>query len=709
MFDELVGEVRAARATPDEAAETLLGEMTDAELLGLLDGDLGRAALMKIDKLIPAGPVVAGAIPRLGFPGIAFTDGPRGVVIGASTCFPVTMARAATWDEALEQQVGLAMGREARAWGANYSGAVCINLVRHPAWGRCQETYGEDPVLLGKMGAALTRGLRRNVMACVKHFALNSIEDARFKVDVLVDEHALHEVYLPHFKTVIEAGADSVMNAYNSVNGHFCGENKVLLTDILHDEWGFTGFVTSDWVWGIHDGVASLEAGMDIEMPLHALRGARLAKAFAAGRVSRATVLTASRRIVRTVIDQAARRDESAPSVDVIASNEHKALARQVAVQGAVLLKNDPVEGAPVLPLGNGVKKVAVIGELAARANLGDMGSSKVHPPTTSSPLDGLREALPEAEIVYESGADVAAATAAARTADVAIMVVGLGAADEGEMLINPDLDLSLLGFPFTTKAMKWVVGKVAAWQAPKQFGESGDRDYLTLHPADEELIRAVAGANPRTAVVLIGGSAIIVEAWRGVVPAIMLAWYPGMEGGRAIADVLTGAQEPGGRLPLAIPTDAAHLPYFDKHATSITYDAWWGQRKLDRDGHAAAYPFGFGLGYTSFEVALVSTDLAANTATVAVQNTGTRPGSTVAQVYAVEAAALVPQLVGFRRVELDAGERAEYVIELDMTPTTWRDPATRKWTPRPGSWGVVAAQNSAEARALASPAQPPR
>jgi len=350
-FDELVGDVRAVEATPDEAASVLIDEMTNAELLGLLDGDLGGRALIKIDKLIPAGPVVAGEIPRLGFPGIRFSDGPRGVVVGNSTCFPVTMARAATWDEDLEQQVGLAMGREARAWGANYSGAVCINLVRHPAWGRCQETYGEDPVLLGKMGAALTRGLRRNLMACVKHFALNSIEDARFKVDVSVDEHSLHEVYLPHFRTVIDAGAESVMNAYNCVNGHFCGENKVLLTDILRDEWGFTGFVTSDWVWGIHDGVASLEAGVDIEMPLHALRGARLAKALKKGLVSMDTVLTSARRIVATVIDNAAGRDEEAPSTDVIASPAHRELARQVAVRGAVLLKNEPVDGAAILPL----------------------------------------------------------------------------------------------------------------------------------------------------------------------------------------------------------------------------------------------------------------------------------------------------------------------------------------------------------------------
>jgi len=700
-FDELVGRVRTASLSATDAADQLIGEMTDKELLGLLDGDLGGRSLIALQKLIPAGPVTAGEIRRLGFPGVRFSDGPRGVVVGQSTCFPVTMARGATWDPELEEQIGLAMGREARARGANYSGAVCVNLVRHPAWGRCQETYGEDPVLLGSMAAGLVRGLRRNVMACVKHFALNSIEDARFVVDVTCDEHALHEVYLPHFKAAIDAGADSVMNAYNSVNGQYCGENKTLLTTILRDEWGFTGFVTSDWVWGIHDGVASLQAGMDVEMPLHALRGKRLAKAVATGAVTFQTVLISARRIVATVIAHAAQRDDPLP--DAVACPQHRELARQAAVRGAVLLKNDPVAGVPVLPLPADLRRLAVIGHLAEAANTGDTGSSKVNPPSTSSPLDGLREALPSTQIVFESGHDVAAAVAAAAQADAVVVVAGLTTLDEGEMMINPDLDLSLLGFPFTTRPVKWLVSHVVARQGPRQFGVGGDRDSLTLHETDEQLIQAIVAANPRTAVVVIGGSAIVMEAWRAAIPAILMAWYPGMEGGRAIADVLTGAQEPGGRLPLAIPTSADHLPFFDKHATAITYDSWWGQRKLDNDGFEAAFPFGFGLGYTTFRVKLLTVDLPASQVKARVVNTGGRAGSTVVQVYAVESSALVPQLVGFARVALDDGESADVMIDLDMTPTQWRDPVTRRWLPRPGSWGVYAAQNSAEARTQAA------
>jgi beta-glucosidase len=680
-FADGVRAVRAGEITAGDAADLLIGRMTDADLLWLLDGDTPVRAAGRLPARIRAGPIPAGALPRLGIPGIRFSDGPRGVVMGRSTAFPVTMARAATWDPDLEERVGRAMGLEARAQGANYSGAVCVNLLRHPAWGRAQECYGEDPVLTGRMGAALTRGLRRNVMACVKHFALNSIENARFVVDVEVDEHALHERYLPHFRATLEAGADSVMTAYNSVNGRFADQNAVLLTGILRDEWGFDGFVTSDWVWGTHDAVESLEAGMDVEMPLRMHRARHLPAALRDGRVARATALRSARRILATTLRHQATRDEAEPAADVVASPKHRALARTVAARGAVLLRNEPVDGVRVLPLPLSIRRLAVLGRLATGPNLGDHGSSRVRPPSTCSPLDGLREALPHVEIVHATDAG------AVRDADAAVVVAGMSSADEGERMMNDDPSaLAVFGFPFTLRPIRALAGRLAG-----RFAHGGDRRSLTLHPRDEELITAVAAANPRTVVVLVGGSAIVMESWRHRVPAILLAWYAGMEGGRAIADVLTGAAEPGGRLPLAIPTDAAHLPFFDPDARRITYDAWWGQRMLDRDGHPAAYPFGFGLGYTTFEMHLKGE--ADGVATVSVTNTGPRQGSTVVQVYAVndEAPRPVPNLVGFRRVDLDAGARADVTVDLDLTPTRERDPATRTWTRRPGAWRFLA------------------
>jgi beta-glucosidase len=236
------GALETATALTSDQIETraheLLAQLTLDEKLGLMDGDTpfwpGLA-----EMLAPGGyasrPWVAGAVPRLGISGIRFVDGPRGIIMKGATTFPVSMARGASWDPALEERIGDAIGKELRALGGNFFGGVCINLLRHPAWGRAQETYGEDSRHLGAMGAALARGVQRHVMACVKHYALNSMENARFKIDATIEPRALHEVYLAHFKSVVDAGVASVMSAYNSVNGEWCGQNRSLLTDILKE------------------------------------------------------------------------------------------------------------------------------------------------------------------------------------------------------------------------------------------------------------------------------------------------------------------------------------------------------------------------------------------------------------------------------------------------------------------------------------------
>ncbi|MCU1415985.1 MAG: glycosyl hydrolase, partial [Schumannella sp.] len=603
-YSEAVRAVRAGELDPDAAADQLIDRMTDAELLGLLDGDSPWWLLPLIPLLLGRRPFVAGAVPRLGIPGIRFSDGARGVVIGSSTAFPVTMARAATWDPELEQEVGRAIGLETRARDANYSASVCVNLLRHPAWGRAQECYGEDPVLTGRMATAMTRGLRANVMACVKHFALNSMENERFEVDVSVDDHALHEVYLPHFRAVVDAGADSLMTAYNRVRGEYMDVNGALLTDVLRNEWGFTGFVTSDWVFGTHDAVASLQAGMDIEMPLRLRRARELPAALRSGALSRATVVQSAHRILRTTVLHAATREAATPGCDVIASPAHRALARRVAAESMVLLKNETVGAAPLLPLDPDIRHLAVVGRLAQLPNLGDHGSSRVRPPSTASPLAGLREALPRVRITTPAGPSARAAAAAAATADAAIVVVGLDQHDEGESVVTGGVEVGVLGRVFRSGPLRAPLIGLAHLAA--RFVRGGDRSSLDLRRSDVEFVRAVAAANPRTIVVLVGGSAILTEAWREQVPAIVLAWYAGMEGGRALASVLTGETEPGGRLPFVVPTDVAHLSPFDSAAKAVVYDDRWGQRLLDADGRTAAFPFGFGLGYTTFEHRLI-------------------------------------------------------------------------------------------------------
>jgi beta-glucosidase len=659
-YEQAVAAVRGGADAVDEARR-LLAACTDAEKLGLLDGDEpfwpGMPHMMGVGYNLE--PIVAGAVPRLGIPGIRFSDGPRGAVIGRSTAFPVPMARGATWDPALEEQVGEAIGAEIRAQGGNFFGGVCVNLLRHPAWGRAQETYGEEPVLLGTMGAALARGAQRHVMACVKHYACNSMENARFTVDVRVDERPLHEVYLPHFRMVVDAGVASVMSAYNSVNGEWCGQNRTLLSDVLRDEWGFAGFVVSDFVWGLRDPVASLAAGLDVEMPFAQQRVRALPGALASGTAAWADVDRAGGRILATQLGFAAAVAASPPSVEVVACDAHRALARTVAARSMVLLRND----GGVLPLAaDGLRRLAVVGRLADLPNTGDHGSSDVRARSVVTPLAGLRAALPGTEVTTDPD-DVA-------EADAAVVVVGYTAQDEGEYVGSFDPALAALYPPAPEEGGMEALARV--WdEGPQSVG--GDRDSLRLHPGDEELIRRVAAANPRTVVVVIAGAAVTMEQWRYEVPAILLAWYPGMEGGHALADVLLGAAEPGGRLPFAIPRDEADLPPFDKNATQVTYDGWYGQRRLDRDGVPAAYPLGFGLSYTDLRITQVSVAVGDSALAVSatVENVGQLPGSHVVQVYRCP-----PEraLLGFARVEVDPGAKVRVNVSVPLDRLSTRE-----------------------------------
>src|SRR4051794_39648313 len=343
-FDAAARRVAAGEDAHAVAGE-LVAQMTVEEKLGCLDGDTPFWTGL-VDMATGGGYHAhtwpAGRVERLGIPGIEFSDGPRGVVIDHATCFPVSMARGATWDPDLEERIGEVIGRELRAVGANFYGGVCVNLLRHPAWGRAQETYGEDPFLVGEMGAALARGAQRHVMACVKHFACNSIENARFKVDVEADERALHEVYLPHFKRVVDEGVASVMSAYNSVNGAWCGESHDLLTSILRDEWGFDGFVISDFIFGLRDPVASVGAGLDIEMPFAQQRHEALPAALADGTLAEADVDRAVPRILATILRFCDRLDAPRPERGLLAAPEHRALARKAATRSIVLLRNEP-------------------------------------------------------------------------------------------------------------------------------------------------------------------------------------------------------------------------------------------------------------------------------------------------------------------------------------------------------------------------------
>jgi beta-glucosidase len=475
-------------------------------------------------------------------------------------------------------------------------------------------------------------------------------------------------VYLPHFRQVVAAGVASVMSAYNAVNGDWCGHSRTLLTDVLREEWGFDGIVVSDFQFGLRDPIASLHAGLDVEMPYRQQRAQHLPEAVAEGRLDGATVDAVAARVIATLL-RFARVLEATQEPSVLACDAHRALAREAARKSIVLLRNED----DLLPLDRArLRRVAVIGRLAAVPNIGDGGSSNVHPPHVVTPLEGLRAALPDADILHDDGAD---ASRVAASADVAIVVVGYTHHDEGEYIDPAGVAHLFRLYPPMTDPEQGPRLQQALKRAAEGRGMSpgGDRRRLELSDGDEALIRTVAAANPRTVVAVMAGSAVLMESWRAAVPAILHVWYPGMEGGHALADVLVGDASPSGRLPFAVPTTAAHLPHFDPDATAITYDLWHGQWKLDRDGNPPAFPFGFGLTYTTFELGPVSVRGAGTERTVAVSvtNTGDRDGADVVQVYGA-----VPQsrydrpprrLLGFARIEVPKGETRTVEISISL------------------------------------------
>lgn len=646
-----------------EKADALLRRMSLAEKVAQLSGSGGIGVLVRLGiyvfllKRFPH--VYAGGNRRLGIPRLSFTDGPRGVTVGRGTTLPVAMARGATWDPGLERRIGEMLAVESQACGANYFAGICVNLLRHPAWGRAQETFGEDPFHVGTMAAALVEGVQRHgVMACVKHFALNSIENSRFFVDVAAAPGVLHEVFLPAFRRAVDAGAASIMSAYNKVNGEYAGQSQTLLDEILRKRWGFQGFTSSDWMWGVHDAVAAIRAGLDLEMPYARRYGRKLVSAVRRGVVPMARLDECVRRSLATRLDFRARAAPSLPAAPVLACPRHLALAQEAAEKAAVLLKNER----SALPL-EGLRRIAVIGSLADEPNLGDKGSSRTKPPFAMSILEGMRERFGGA-ISYDDGRDPERVLTTVKDAEAVVIVAGLGPRDEGENLYSN--------------------------HAPGQRmrkGGGGDRDTLALPPAQCEMIRRVSAAHPRVVVALIGGSALFTDPWDEMVSSILMAWYPGMMGGRAVARLLAGDVNPSGKLPFVWPSSRNGLPPFDGSAPSVEYGMFHGYTWFDRTGEEPAWPFGFGLSYTRFVIGKPSCRCGEDEVTlrVVVTNAGPRSGRAVVQGYAGRSRAnpgdFKKRLRAFSSVELGPGESREVAMafslrqlaRFELTDGTWR------------------------------------
>ena len=446
------------RLSLTEEAQKIVDQLTLEQKVWLMSGNLDFSnmppealaamaeAMQNPDNHYNVNPYDAGGLPEHNVPPMLFCDGPRGVVCGnwKSTCFPVSMLRGATFDPELEEEIGHCIGREVRGYKGNLFAGVCINMPYNPGWGRSQETYGEETCHIGQMGAALVRGVQdEDVIACVKHYAFNDMENARFKCSVTCDQRTEKEVFLPHFKDCIDAGAASIMSAYNRYNGVHCGHSRYLLTEVLKGDWDFDGFVMSDFVWGVRDTVEAANGGQDMEMMYTDWFGKKLIRAVEDGFVPEARINDAALRIVRTLI--AFDRGHKEYDESVIGCPEHIAVAKKAAEEGITLIRNNGV-----LPLKrDAVKKVAVIGRLADKPNIGDQGSSWVRPPYTVSALEGLRKANPGCETVLDDGSDLERAKKLAAEADAVVFVVGYNYDDEGEFVSGSE-DTNYLRRPQT-------------------------------------------------------------------------------------------------------------------------------------------------------------------------------------------------------------------------------------------------------------------
>jgi beta-glucosidase len=681
----------------DRAALELVSRMTLDEKMDQMTGN-GMAPMM-LSMLLRGtmAPVYSGANERLGIPPVAFTDGPRGVTSGRSTSFPVAIARAASWDVGLQRRVGDAIGREVRAAGANYWGGLCLNIVRHPSMGRAQETYGEDPWLTGQMGLAILEAVQRhNVMACAKHFALNSMETARFKNDVTLNERTLREVYTPHFRQAVEHGVATFMSAYNKVRGEWCGENRHLLTTLLRDEWGFSGFVTSDWAWGVHDGARGVHAGLDIEMPNGRVYGRKLKARVKWGEVPLAEVDESVRRTVRTKLLFLTHGDLQPYPPSLACAPEHTALAREVAERAMVLLKNDRA----LLPLDKvGVKTIAVVGHLADADNTGDHGSSNVTPPYYTSALKGLRDYLgASTTVLHSDGADLAEVSRIARDADAVVVVAGTRWDEVGEYVAGPK------SMRPSGPAQKGRMRVKLPFLHPIEMS-GGDYVPLALRARDLTVIQAASHANPRCIVALIGGSVYTMEEWRHDVPAILVAWYFGMEGGHALARVLFGDVNPSGKMPLTTPKHESQLPFFDEYADSIEYGPYHGYTLFDKNGQEPAFPFGYGLSYTTYAYKnlKVATPRVAPDGqvevTVDVTNTGPRAGEEVVQLYVGFEGSRVERPVkllrAFAKVLLTPGETETVPLAVAASDLAWYNVEQKAWEVEPMEYGLFVGSSS--------------
>ncbi len=749
-------------------------------------------------------------------------DGPHGVRRGKATCFPGSLAQAASWDRDLIGRIGIALGKEFRAKGCYVGLGPCINIIRDPRGGRSFETMGEDPYLIAQLATEYVKGVQsQKVITTPKHFVCNNQENERFQNDVQVPERSLQEMYLPAFKAcVVDGGALGIMSAYNQVRGEFCSQNAYLLNDILKNQWQFKGFVVSDW-GACHSTVESINAGLDVEMPRAKFYGKPLFEAVEKGQVSERTVDEAVRRILRTkfwagVFDKPLVADESR-----VNTPEHQALALEAARKAIVLLKNDD----NLLPLDkNKIKRIALIGPNAAIARPTGGGSSRVNPYYAVSPMDGLKNKLGDSvEINYVKGCSIKGEDAlytikssnlrpkngrpgqtgllaqyynninlegpavvkridaeidfdwkdGSPAPDVnvdrfsAIWQGSLVPDDTGQYKIGITADDSMrlfldgkllfknwrsrgkrtrmtkvdleAGREYDIRIEYYEASKGAmiklGWDGPghqpppfhearqaaanadvavvvvgnslKEESEGDDRPHLDLPGQQNNLISAVTEANPKTIVILVNGSAVLMDKWISKVPAVLEAWFAGQEVGNAIADCLFGDYNPAAKLPVTFPMAQEQLPPFNNDYEQVGEGR--GYRYYDKKNLKPLFPFGHGLSYTTFEYSNIEISPQKSgikepvIVSLDVTNTGSRTGDEIVQLYVHDIQTSldrpIKELKGFKRLTLKPGQTKKAVFGLKKDALAFYDTSAGAFVVEPGEFEILVGASSRDIR----------
>ncbi len=689
--------------SPDRRAALVLSQMTLEEKIRLLHGSLGFVDIGETRRADPGALGGDGFVPgieRLGIPPLQLIGAGVGVTNmgrrhnGEATAMPSSLALTASWDADAAQLYGATIGRETRNKGFNVSLGGGVDIAREATNGRNFEYHGEDPLLAGKMVASEIRGIQaQGVIATVKHYAANYQETDRFGLNALIDERSLHEVDLLPFEIAVrEGGVGAVMCAYNKVNGDYACENSYLLDEVLRKQWGFQGWVLSDW-GATHSTVRAANAGLDQEFYESRYFSDALTSAVQAGQVSMGRVDSMALRILRTmfavgVIDNPAKVEPSD-------TQAHARIAQEVAEQGAVLLKNT----AGALPLdASTLKSIAVIG---GRANLGVLsggGSARVDPVggnaigastltatdklafwrtrvwVPSSPLRAIQAQAPHARISYDDGSDLPRAARVAATSQLVILFI-------------------------------------------TQYATEGT-DLPDLHVPDsqDELVRRVTAANPNTVVVMETGGAVLIP-WADSVRAILEVWYPGQRGGDAVADLLFGVANPSGKLPITFPRRESDLPRstafgyrftemgLNEAARSVTAryaeGGSVGYRWFQSQGRTPAFAFGYGLSYTQFRYAKLALGRSKDVnASFDLTNTGSREGAEIAQVY-VRIPGNDPadslRLAGWSKVRLKPGETRRVTISLEPRMLMIWDVARKAWARQAGEYAILVGSSSAD------------